>query len=391
MTPLAPRSPRRGLDAQAPRPLHCPTMAGPGADESMHVVVNGRMLAGPSSFVRLQAEHLVRLLIAGPSLRVTLVVPAGIGLAPDLDSRRHDLPLSTSTLGEAAFDQLAFPRAAGRLGAEVVVFPHAAAPFASRAPAVAVWDLADMPGGDRRRSRFLDSLSLSALAGAAAVLRPSDVPLAPAHRAQVRLPPTIPEGFNAARQDDDVATRAQFGLPESYVLTVCSEPRTVPLLLAAWTWVEGSMGDSHALVFAETDSQTARQVDEASRRMGLTDTVGAISMDDRFWPAILRGAAALVHGGEPGNSAALRWALAAGVVVAGVRTRLSESILGPAAYLVDAGDGRALGAACLTLLVEEQVAEGLRRTGLERAAAYHAPATAAAWRAEIWRAAGRKG
>lgn len=49
----------------------------------------------------------------------------------------------------------------------------------------------------------------------------------------------------------------------------------------------------------------------------------------------------------------------------------AESILGDAAYVTPADDTRALGAACLSLLVDDNLAESLRAAGVRRAAAFH--------------------
>jgi hypothetical protein len=47
-----------------------------------------------------------------------------------------------------------------------------------------------------------------------------------------------------------------------------------------------------------------------------------------------------------------------------------NSILGDAGYLVPDGDTRALGAACLSLLVQDELAESLRVKGRRRATTY---------------------
>ncbi len=75
--------------------------------------------------------------------------------------------------------------------------------------------------------------------------------------------------------------------------------------------------------------------------------------------------------GKPRHGQFLRWAVACGLPVAAAVTPEAESILGEAAYVTPSGDARALGAACLSLLVEEDLAESLRLSGARRAVAYH--------------------
>jgi glycosyltransferase involved in cell wall biosynthesis len=67
----------------------------------------------------------------------------------------------------------------------------------------------------------------------------------------------------------------------------------------------------------------------------------------------------------------LRWALASGAPVAGLRTPKSDSILAEAGYLVATGDARALAGACLTLIVERGLAAELKDAGLKRAERFH--------------------
>jgi glycosyltransferase involved in cell wall biosynthesis len=94
---------------------------------------------------------------------------------------------------------------------------------------------------------------------------------------------------------------------------------------------------------------------------------------------VYRGASALLHGGGRRNAAGLRWALASGVPVAAPSTPITEAVLGPAGFLAPPGDTRGLGSACLTLLVEEKVADPLRERGLERAAGYRSDRAKEAW------------
>ncbi len=55
----------------------------------------------------------------------------------------------------------------------------------------------------------------------------------------------------------------------------------------------------------------------------------------------------------------------------------TADVLGSAGYLVRHGDTRALGAACLTVIVETEVKERLRKAGLVRAKGFHSHANLA--------------
>jgi len=103
--------------------------------------------------------------------------------------------------------------------------------------------------------------------------------------------------------------------------------------------------------------------------------------------SVYRGASALLTASGSEHGQELRWALACGVAVAAVQTGLAGSVLGGAGYLTPNGDARALGAACLTLLVQPEVATDLQQKGLLRAMAYHDEGVLRSWVAALQAAA----
>jgi glycosyltransferase involved in cell wall biosynthesis len=219
--------------------------------------------------------------------------------------------------------------------------------------------------------------------GAAAVLCPSDLPRPASDLRWVHVPPPVPQEVFAVPSDSpsDVAE-----LPEAFVLTVGETPETLRLLLAAWSWVEGSLGDSTLLlVCGRTRREHERQA-KLLERAGAAGQVRTLLPSDQTWPRLFQRASALLHAGEAHNAAALRWALAAGLPVAAPATPVAESILGPAGYLTPAV-ARALGAACLTLLVEENLAEEVRGKAAQRGARYAPTTVAAAWAEALRRVA----
>jgi glycosyltransferase involved in cell wall biosynthesis len=62
-----------------------------------------------------------------------------------------------------------------------------------------------------------------------------------------------------------------------------------------------------------------------------------------------------------------RHALACGKPVVASENLFSDALFGPAAYLAPAGDARALGAALITVVVEDSVAENLSQAARQRA------------------------
>jgi glycosyltransferase involved in cell wall biosynthesis len=63
---------------------------------------------------------------------------------------------------------------------------------------------------------------------------------------------------------------------------------------------------------------------------------------------------------------AVRLALATGKPLVATQRSWTDAIVGPAAYLAAEGDERALGAALVTIVVEEPVAEKLSKSSLQR-------------------------
>jgi glycosyltransferase involved in cell wall biosynthesis len=87
---------------------------------------------------------------------------------------------------------------------------------------------------------------------------------------------------------------------------------------------------------------------------------------------IYRRARVLLQAGDVSTPQIFRWALATGIPLAAESSAVAAAVAGTAAYLVPPSDTRALGAAVLTLLVEDSMAGALRDRGLERAQAYEA-------------------
>jgi hypothetical protein len=356
-------------------------------NRELRIAVNGRALDRRSPpLARLAAAHLVSSLAALDEFQVHLVATEPIW--PDLfaDPVSHVVSTPRRRLSSPVFDQLRFPNTAKQLGADLLLCVDVPAPISAPAPVV-VWygDGEIQASGDGFERRLQRALAVAGMRGAAAVLYAADTPVDAAGPRWASVPPCVPPDVVAGQEG--TAPRPS-GLPEAYVLAACEPPSALPLLLTAWTWVESSLGDLFALLLACPDAITRDASQRAADARGLGETVRAVVLNDAEWPAAFRQGAALLHAGERANAAALRWALAAGLPAAALSTTVSESILGPAGYLATRNDARALGAACLTLLVEEGVADDLRQRGLERAQSYQPANAVPAWAAALRRAAG---
>lgn len=321
-------------------------------------------------FARLTSAALLNALSAEPDLKLDVFVPED---GPTAVGAHLRAPSATG-LRAILFDQVRFPRAAGRLESDLLLYLHPSGPLAGPVPTACWYSDGGVRAWARRRSRIERAVALAGLRGAAAVFHPSDMPSESGGLRWVEAPPIVPAAvFGGAS-----TPTSEPQLPESFVLAIGEPAVAVPLLLAAWTWVESSLGDSYALVFVAYGEYERARVQQEVDRMGLADTVRVLRLDERDWPHAFHRAAALLHAGEAEDAAALRWSLAASLPVAAVSTPVSQSILGPAGYLADP-TARALGAACLTLLVEDSLAASLREQSRARAARYAPPAAASAW------------
>ena len=279
--------------------------------------------------------------------------------------------IHTGAWGRLLFEQWGLPRAAALVGADVLMTVAGNPPMSSRVPLV-IEDLQELPSGKGVAPR-LRGATLAAASLGASVFTWSDLPDRDRGMGRAsRLSPWVADPFHPQAESQDAELRTRLGVGDGYVLALGIGKKDIALLLSAWSWVAPSVGELHPLVLAGMDASVARAAARSAESIGLGDSV-RFGNDVRYGdlPAVLRGGAALLVPGKPGVGQLLRWAAACGLPVAAAATPEVESILGQAAYVTPAGDARALGAACLGLLVDEDLAESVRQLGVGRAAAYH--------------------
>jgi glycosyltransferase involved in cell wall biosynthesis len=147
--------------------------------------------------------------------------------------------------------------------------------------------------------------------------------------------------------------------------------KDIALILSAWTWVDGSLDDGYPLIFLGPDPRLTMKINSIAAELGIEASVRIHpEVSHRDLPRLYGAAAAFVGTSFAAGGQSLRWALAAEAPVVGLKTPEFESILGEAAYLVPPGDSRSLGAACLTVLIQERVSLPLRQKGAKVASHY---------------------
>lgn len=265
------------------------------------------------------------------------------------------------------WEQRTLPALRQKLGASLLHHTRATPPlFGSAASALSPTEAS----GWQREAGFTGRLRLALSAGGMARLRaqfwPEDLP-APAGGAPLyRLPAIIDPASRG------LATDALSGLelPESYVLyhgpTGGAELRR---LLEAWSWAAGPLRGQVRLALVGVDEPARLRLDDLAQAYDLGDTVWALPpLEPGALPELYRHSLAFFSPApEPPWGGPLRLALACARPVVAAVDPIAEAIVGPAAYLLQPDDLRGLGAALITVIIEEEVAVRLGSAGQQRA------------------------
>jgi glycosyltransferase involved in cell wall biosynthesis len=162
-------------------------------------------------------------------------------------------------------------------------------------------------------------------------------------------------------------------LPESFVLYQGPPgDRWLLRLLEAWRWAAGAVGQDYPLFIPGLDPSSRGRLIDLLEDFDLGETVLApADFPVEAVPLLYQRCAALFHPAPLSPwGGPVRHALACGRPVVAAESPLADAIVGPAAYLVPPDDPRTLGAALITVIVEEEVAEKLKGAALDRAAAW---------------------
>jgi glycosyltransferase involved in cell wall biosynthesis len=358
---------------------------------TMHVAINGFFWDRPDTGSGQYLVQLTRHLLQGePELQVTILYP-DLGRKPNLTlSHRcswRPVAARTGDLGKVLFEQVGFPRACRRLGADLIHVPYWGSPLRSPAPTVVtVHDLIPLVLRDYRGgplARLYTSLVAAAARGAQHVITDSY-----ASKADVVARLSIPAGrvttvhLAAGERFEpgpaDPAVLARYSLPEGYVLYLGGFDlrKNVTGLLHAYSFVGPAIGDRHPLVLA------GRLPHDVSRRFpdiqGLIDQLevsdwvrvtGFVDEADKL--AIYRAAVAVVQVSRyEGFGLTALEAMACGKpVVVSDRSSLPE-VVGPAGFAVDPDDIRGIAGAIIACAIQDDLREELGQRALVQAARF---------------------
>ncbi len=215
-------------------------------------------------------------------------------------------------------------------------------------------------------NRLRAALGRGGLYRAAAVLWPNDLPPLSASLPEIRLPPIVHEAFSHPQVPPA-------HLPESYLIAEGPPDEAGAVFLAAtWSWISRGLGSDWSLLVIDGSPAVMDHLERLCRETGILGPVMAVSpIDEQERAAIVQRAGVVLHGGSVPPWGSLAWqAFASDVPLVGVETPQLDARVGPAGYLVPPGDARALGAAAITLIVDEVAAENIRQAAQQRAAGW---------------------
>jgi hypothetical protein len=176
-----------------------------------------------------------------------------------------------------------------------------------------------------------------------------------------------------------------FDLPDSYVLYHGpAQEEVLHQVLSAWTWAANAIGEYHPLLLVGLKPDARQRASELAAEYRVSETVlMAPEVNAAALGAIYAGSAAVFapQAASPWGSPA-RLAVTVQKPLVSIEDPLKDAMLGPAAYLIRVEEGqekdssRALGAALITVVVEESVRDALVGAAKKRSAG---------WRSESFR------
>jgi len=226
-------------------------------------------------------------------------------------------------------------------------------------------------------SRLGDALGQGGQARLRGLFWPEDLPAPESNLPLLQLPRLTHPAFLPLTRSADPALLAGLNLPESYLLYHGPlEPFDVRRLLNTWSWAASAVGEYYPLAIAGVDQHLESTLLPAIRNARCESTVHLLpTLSVAGLAALYRGCSALIHPTiDSPWEAAISLAMACHKPVVALATPLSDALVGPAGYLIEAGEeqstSRLLGAALITVIVEENVAESLAKQAAQRAAAW---------------------
>ena len=286
----------------------------------------------------------------------------------------HILQTGRGTPGRLRWEQRSLPGIFNRVGASLLHLaspnPPLFGPPAVVSPTVNI--VSDRHG--QLAGRLREALSVGGMARLKGLVWPADLPPPGTDLTVFPLPPIIPAVFQPGSSRAMQAVSA-LDLPETFVLYHGPQSETaLRRLLQAWTWAAGPIGQYYPLLVAGLEKAGRLALEGLCVEYGVSDTVRALDpLSPPQLALVYRECTALFHPAAISPwGGSVRFALACGRPVVALEDSLTDALVGPAGYLVPSGQASGLGAALITVIVEQVVAEQLSRAARQRSAAWDA-------------------
>lgn len=322
----------------------------------------------------LTAGHLLTLLTCQPEdVDVVLALP---GEPPEWLAGRYNIVTHAIKAGmrqRFIWEQQRLPGLAKQVHADLIHLCNATPALFAGAPNLLSpvdFEEPHRPAGVTARLR--QAFSAGGMSRLAGLVWPSDIPAPAGNMPVFRVNPAPPFSWHNAVFDvsEDIQ---RLGLPETYVL--CHAPGRrgeLATLLEAYQWVLGPAGENYPLLILGLDEVGRQQLADLLADSGLRQFVRALPpISTTLLPWLYRKCSVVFHPAPIapwGNP--LRNAFACGKPLVAGETPQVGALVGPAAYLAPLDRPRELGAALLTVIVEEELASQLGGEGLRRASAW---------------------
>jgi glycosyltransferase involved in cell wall biosynthesis len=334
-----------------------------------------------------QAMHLQAVLAHLPS-QVSAIVALPQEPLPWIGGiESHVRPTPNKPSGRLRWEQFTLPGLVRKINARILHLTTPTAPLSS--DVVTLVSLCDYDalsnsfgnsgGGRGFVGRLRGSLARGGISRIAGYLWPADLPGTNLSKPLLRLPPVVPPGFtptsNLVSPGDNSNGRFPsvhlpgIDLPDTFLLYHGPNgQRHLEQLVAAWKWAAPAIGDYHPLVAVGLNAGSQQILNRLAVNYNLGGNLYPLSgITPELLPELYRKCSAVFHPAPASPwSGAVRLALVAGKPLVATERTNTDAIVGPAAYLAQEGNARALGAALVTIVVEEHIAEQLSRLSLQR-------------------------
>ncbi len=343
------------------------------------------------------------LLQADDNLRLILISPKPF---PPADAAHPRLALETAptpfgnqagNLAKVWFEQITFPRAARRLGADVAHVPYFGSPLSAGLPTVVtVHDLIPMVLPEYRgnwRVRLYTSLVAAAAAQASIILADSEASRQDILR-KLQVPPEqvrvvylapAPHFQPAQNWQQIVGIKKKYNLPDEFVLYLGGYDvrKNVSALLHAYTWVSGTLHNDFPLVLAgklpAEDTPFFPDPLRIARELGIEQyviTPGWIAEEDI--PLLYAAATVFVYPSRyEGFGLPVLEAMACGTPVVTTNAASIPELAGAAAFQLDPSDTKHMAAPIIRLCTEEAAVDDLVERGFAQVEKFSWEKTAA--------------